>query len=60
MFPELLYEYLPFLYIAIGVLAIVLFEPMIGDIAGMVFILAGSLVWLIRAIYRSQSSVEYV
>lgn len=55
-FPERLYEFLPFIYLAIGVVILVAIPGWLGLVPGGLFCLAGILVWLIRAIYRSQGS----
>ncbi len=55
-FPELVYEYLPFIYLAIGIVAVVQIPGLYGAIPGGILCLAGVLVWLIRAIYRTHSS----
>ncbi|MEH6649297.1 MAG: hypothetical protein V7707_04635 [Motiliproteus sp.] len=52
-FPERLYEFLPFIYLAIGVVIIVTIPGVFGLAPGGLFCLAGVLVWIIRAIYRS-------
>ncbi|WP_207062599.1 hypothetical protein [Motiliproteus sp. SC1-56] len=52
--PEQLYEYLPFIYIAIGVAILVAIDSPLRFLPGLLFCLAGGLVWMIRAIYRSK------
>jgi hypothetical protein len=52
-FPEGLYEYLPFIYLALGLMFISQVPGVYGGITGSVLCLAGVLVWMIRAIYRS-------
>ncbi len=54
LFPEKVYEYLPFLYIGLGVLLMVSFNTYLAYIPGGILCMAGMLVWIIRAIYRSQ------
>ena len=54
VFPELVYEYLPFVYIGMAVTLVVLFSTPLAYIPGGILAMAGLLVWMIRAIYRSQ------
>lgn len=58
VFPQWLYEALPFVYLALGVLCFIIFESVLGLVPGVALVIAGALVWLIRAIYRSQSPTE--
>ncbi|MFT6915292.1 MAG: hypothetical protein ACJAWL_001597 [Motiliproteus sp.] len=58
-FPEGLYEYLPFIYLALGVIFISQVSGVYGGIAGSVLCLTGVLVWMIRAIYRSHDPVRH-
>ncbi len=58
LFPEKVYEYLPFVYIGIGILLVVMFDTYLAYIPGGVLCMAGMLVWMIRAIYRSQLGFE--
>ncbi len=58
VFPELVYEYLPFIYIGLGVLLLVFFNVPLAFIPAGIFCMAGALVWIIRAIYRSQLNFE--
>lgn len=53
-FPEQLYEYLPFIYLGLGLVVLQL-GGSYGIVPGIALCLAGGLVWMIRAIYRSQS-----
>ncbi|WP_421865683.1 hypothetical protein [Motiliproteus sp.] len=53
LFPERLYEYLPFIYMAVGVVILTHIPGLYGAIPGAVLCLAGALVWMIRAIYRN-------
>ncbi len=55
-FPEQVYEYLPFIYLALGVIAVAQIPAYYGVIPGAILCLAGGLVWLIRAIYRTHAS----
>ncbi len=54
-FPEGLYEYLPFIYLGLGLLSVMHISGLTALISGGLLCLAGILVWIIRAIYRSQS-----
>lgn len=54
-FPERVYEYLPFIYMALGVVTLTHIPGLYGAIPGSVLCLAGVLVWMIRAIYRSHT-----
>ena len=58
-FPEPVYEYLPFVYLALGLVLVSQVPGFYGVIPGAILCLAGVLVWMIRAIYRSheESSV---
>ena len=58
LFPALLYEYLPFLYLAAGVLVLSLVAAPWNLVPGGMLCLAGLLVWMIRAIYRNQSHYD--
>ncbi|RDE22687.1 hypothetical protein DV711_08895 [Motiliproteus coralliicola] len=53
LFPEQIYEYLPFIYMAVGIATLSHIPGIYGAIPGAVLCLAGALVWIIRAIYRS-------
>lgn len=55
LFPRLVYEFLPFVYLGIGVLILSQLSLPWSLVPGGLLCLAGALVWLIRAIYRSQS-----
>ena len=57
-FPDRLYEFLPFIYIALGWLVITHIPTIYGLIPGAMLCLAGGLVWIIRAIYRSHSEPQ--
>ncbi|OMH38111.1 hypothetical protein [Motiliproteus sp. MSK22-1] len=59
-FPEAVYEFLPFIYIGLAVLLVVSFSTPLAYIPGVVLAMAGMLVWIIRAIYRSQAGYESV
>ena len=59
-FPEMVYEFLPFIYIGLAVLLVVSFSTPLAYIPGAVLAMAGMLVWIIRAIYRSQLGYESV
>ncbi len=52
-FPERIYEYLPFIYIAMGLVLVSQVAGLYGSIPGFVLCLAGVLVLMIRAIYRN-------
>ncbi|MEH6627312.1 MAG: hypothetical protein V7739_12780 [Motiliproteus sp.] len=54
LFPEKVYEFLPFIYIGAGILLVVMFDTYLAYIPGGILCMAGMLVWMIRAIYRSQ------
>ena len=60
LFPEKVYEYLPFFYIAAGVILVVTFNTWLAYLPGGILCMAGVLVWMIRAIYRSQAVYESV
>lgn len=60
VFPEKLYEYLPFLYMGVGILLASLVDHPIAYLSAFVLGFAGALVWLIRAIYRSQAQQEVI
>ncbi|WP_210396692.1 hypothetical protein [Motiliproteus sediminis] len=55
LFPAFIYEYLPFIYLGVGVLVLLSVSPPWGVVPGIMLCLAGVLVWIIRAIYRSHS-----
>ncbi len=58
IFPRWIYEYLPFVYIGFGVLLFALFSSALAYVPAAILCIAGSLVWMIRAIYRSQLAYE--
>lgn len=58
VFPEKLYEFLPFVYMGLGLVLATLSSHPIAYLSAFVFGFAGALVWLIRAIYRTQASQE--
>lgn len=58
VFPEKLYEFLPFAYMGLGIVLATVFSHPIAYLSAFVLGFAGALVWLIRAIYRTQSSQE--
>ncbi|MCW8884297.1 MAG: hypothetical protein OQK12_03455 [Motiliproteus sp.] len=60
LFPEKVYEYLPFFYIAVGIMLVVTFDTWLAYLPGGILCMAGMLVWMIRAIYRSQAIYESV
>lgn len=55
LFPAYIYEYLPFIYLAAGVLVLLNVSPPWNWVPGAMLCLAGVLVWAIRAIYRSHA-----
>lgn len=58
VFPEKMYEYLPFAYMGFGIILAAAFDHPIAYLSAAVLTFAGALVWLIRAIYRSQPAEE--
>ncbi len=60
VFPEKLYEFLPFAYMGLGIVLATAFSNPVAYLSAFVLGFAGALVWLIRAIYRSQAAQEVV
>lgn len=58
LFPALVYEYLPFIYLGAGVVILQTVVPPWNLVPGTMLCLAGVLVWIIRAIYRSHSHYD--
>jgi len=58
MFPAMLYEYLPFVYLGVGVLVLSQVAMPWSIVPGGLLCLAGILVWMIRAIYRNQAHYD--
>lgn len=58
VFPEMLYEYLPFAYMGVAIILASMFAHPIAYLSAAVLGFAGLLVWMIRAIYRSQAVQE--
>jgi hypothetical protein len=52
MLPNHLYEILPYLYISSGALAMSLLENYIAVLSGLILIIAGALVWILRSDHR--------
>jgi hypothetical protein len=50
--PGWLYEALPYAYAASGALALMVFENMLGDLAGGTLIAAGVITWHMRRFHR--------
>lgn len=60
VFPEKVYEFLPFIYMGMGLMLVATFSHPISYISAFVLGFAGALVWMIRAIYRSQEAAQEV
>ncbi|HEY5718015.1 MAG TPA: hypothetical protein VIS52_05925 [Motiliproteus sp.] len=58
MFPAVIYEYLPFIYLAAGVLVLTQVSLPWSAVPGGLLCMAGGLVWSIRAIYRNQEHYD--
>lgn len=52
MLPNRLYEFLPYLYIGTGALAMSLLGNVIAVLSGLILIVAGALVWILRSDHR--------
>ena len=52
--PAWLYEPLPYLYAAMGVVSIAMLDQLVGKISGLMLIGAGITIWHLRFTYRSR------
>lgn len=52
MLPNHLYEVLPYVYISIGALAMSLLAHFVAVLSGLILIVAGALVWILRSDHR--------
>ena len=55
MIPKKLYETLPYLYMAIGVLVLFVLGNYFALFSGLMFFMAGSLIWILRSDHRRAS-----
>lgn len=58
MIPKPLYEALPYIYMAIGLLASLGLDVTSGRASGLIMIFAGFQVWQLRKQYRNQPGVR--
>ena len=54
--PAWLYEPLPYLYVAMGLVSIVMLEAVVGKLSGVMLISAGVAIWHLRFSYRRRRS----
>lgn len=55
MLPKQLYEILPYLYMVIGVLVLFALGNFLALFSGLLFFMAGSLIWILRSDHRRAS-----
>lgn len=55
--PEWLYEALPYLYLASGIVTAGLLRNVVGTISGLLLMLAGAIIWKLRRDYRARNRI---
>jgi hypothetical protein len=51
-FPRWIYETLPFLYVAFGIIAFLKLDERLGQVCSLLLVSAGVTIWVIRTRYR--------